>query len=168
MQSTSALRIYPKGQRKEISKNAYYDNIKAFVSTYVEGKLPLFYTPRTSGLSDVANILMKKVTEVGQRALVDPETREIIFESETAVTSPTTYILRSGDFLYSLSTLEIPNFANFASGFYVLEFDDGTNYFESEIYHYSPVLTGNNFIYSDGSRDTLIYSDDSTDLIIWK
>lgn len=137
MQSTSALRIYPKNQRKEISKIGYYDNIKAFISIFISGKLPLFYTPRTSGLSDVSSILMKKVQEVGQRALIDPDTRLINFESETAITSPTIYILRSDDFLYSLSDTFLPDLSILEPGFYVLEFSDGTNEFESEIFSYA-------------------------------
>lgn len=146
----------PKNPRLQGNFSEITSNIKQYPSNQV---VP-FFTPRIliseQSLGSITSVKAKKVKQNSARAFVRDALDTIIYESETVISDPETFVTKKTGSGYNAYYSIMSRFLslNLAIGWYVFEFGDGTdeNTFETEMV----------FLNSDVNKPLIFTTDQST------
>ena len=153
------LPVRPAGYKKDFEIFGNKKNYQTGIFIADAETLPVFFYHDNTALENITSAKLVKLQTIGNHIAID-ENQNILIDTETEISSPEIYITKVSkaglDFYKSIATFtESPEV-----GVYYIEFSDGSNIYQTDIFTFDNSLTG--VILDDNGRAIL---DDNGQLI---
>lgn len=135
-----------------------YNNFRYALPFVENDKLPSFFTDKILK-TDVTLTTCTSLTAKKVQLINGSIDSDIVYESETTISSPSTYIVLGSNTLYTWFYSDTSQFFTvLENGIYVFEFSDGTTTFESDLFYITGELN-TNYLIQEVDSDLILLED---------